>query len=111
MQVCISIQLFFLNIMIFACCGAILHLPLLALDWNLAFFQESNRDMEENNFKRRLQLPIKKYALRFLSYSKSADCSVQAEAPMTPDRISDARILQLSCEDRYSEVWARSFST
>ncbi|XXG74451.1 hypothetical protein AAC387_Pa07g3167 [Persea americana] len=65
--------------------------------------QESNRDMEENNFKQRLQLPIKKYALRFLSYSKSADCSVQAEAPMTPDRISDARILQLSCEDRYSE--------
>ncbi|XXG62007.1 hypothetical protein AAC387_Pa05g0466 [Persea americana] len=65
--------------------------------------QETSKDIDGNKYKQNLRLPIQRYALRFLRYSKSSDCSVQAQTPMTPDRKSNAQILQLSCEDQYSE--------
>ncbi|XXG65669.1 hypothetical protein AAC387_Pa05g3305 [Persea americana] len=65
--------------------------------------QETTKDIDGSKSKQNLRLPIQRYALRFLRYGKSSDCSVQAQAPMTPDQKSDARILQLSWEDQYSE--------
>ncbi|RWR83969.1 chromatin modification-related protein EAF1 B-like protein isoform X1 [Cinnamomum micranthum f. kanehirae] len=65
--------------------------------------QETSKDIDGNKSKQNLRLPIQRYALRFLRYRKSSDCSVQAQAAMTPDRKSNALISQLACEDQYSE--------
>lgn len=43
------------------------------------------------------------YAVRFLKYNSSLS-PLQAEAPTTPDRISDVGIVEMSWEDHLTEV-------
>ncbi|KAF8402099.1 hypothetical protein HHK36_013051 [Tetracentron sinense] len=64
---------------------------------------EASKHMKEQNPRESLPLAVQGYAVRFFKYNKSLDCTVQAEAPMTPDRISDSGILEMSWEDRFSE--------
>ena len=45
------------------------------------------------------------YALRFLKDSRSQGISSQAEAPTTPDKISDSGIVGMSWDDHLTEVW------
>lgn len=48
--------------------------------------------------------PIREYAIRFLKYNDSDVPKSQAEAPLTPDRISDWGIMDTSLEDHLTEV-------
>ncbi|KAL5977580.1 hypothetical protein ACLOJK_041478 [Asimina triloba] len=61
-------------------------------------------NLEEKNSGQNFRLPIQKYAVRFLKYNSSLDCPVQAEAPTTPERISDTGILEVTWDDQFSEV-------
>ncbi|XP_077225080.1 chromatin modification-related protein EAF1 B-like isoform X2 [Tasmannia lanceolata] len=65
--------------------------------------QETHKHLEEQNSEKALRFPIQGYAVRFLKYNSSSDYRLQAEAPMTPDRLSDAGILEISQEDQFSE--------
>ncbi|XWS47236.1 hypothetical protein CRYUN_Cryun14cG0135200 [Craigia yunnanensis] len=49
------------------------------------------------------ELAIRAYAFRFLKYSSSPVPSLQAEAPATPDRISDSGIMDISWDDHLTE--------
>ncbi|EOX93924.1 Helicase/SANT-associated, putative isoform 4 [Theobroma cacao] len=49
------------------------------------------------------ELAIRAYALRFLKYSSSHVPSLQAEAPATPDRISDLGIMDISWDEHLTE--------
>ncbi|KAK6937645.1 hypothetical protein RJ641_031153 [Dillenia turbinata] len=46
---------------------------------------------------------LRAYAMRFLEYNRSIVPAVNAEAPMTPDRVSDSGILEVSWEDQLTE--------
>ncbi|MCL7026019.1 hypothetical protein MKW94_030186 [Papaver nudicaule] len=60
------------------------------------------RKLEGENPVQGVQLSVQGYAVRFLKYTKSAvDHPAQAEAPLTPDRISDLGIMEW--EDQLSE--------
>lgn len=50
-------------------------------------------------------LPIRAYALRYLKYNSSPVPSLLAEAPATPDRISDSGIMDISWDEHLTEVW------
>ncbi|XP_020525107.1 chromatin modification-related protein EAF1 B [Amborella trichopoda] len=47
--------------------------------------------------------PLQGYALRFLQYHNSQDTSDGAEAPVTPEQVSDARVLEISWDDQCSD--------
>ncbi|XP_020520493.1 chromatin modification-related protein EAF1 B isoform X1 [Amborella trichopoda] len=47
--------------------------------------------------------PLQGYALRFLQYHNSQDSSDGAEAPVTPEQVSDAGVLEISWEDQCSD--------
>ncbi|KAF9622932.1 hypothetical protein IFM89_035363 [Coptis chinensis] len=64
---------------------------------------EASRHMEEQNTVKCHRLAVQEYAVRFLKYSSSFKCAVQAEAPKTPDRLSDLGIVDIFMEDRFSE--------
>ncbi|XVE78092.1 hypothetical protein DITRI_Ditri13aG0116000 [Diplodiscus trichospermus] len=49
------------------------------------------------------ELAIQAYAIRFLKYSCSRVPLLQAEAPATPDRISDSGIMDISWDDHLTE--------
>lgn len=55
-------------------------------------------------------LDIREYALRFLKYNRTAVPHLQAEAPKTPDRISDSGIMDVSWDDHLTEVCTVSLS-
>eukprot|EP01018_Ginkgo_biloba_P025815 Gb_03424 [translate_table: standard] len=62
-----------------------------------------NKDLEVEKLHNLSHLPIQEYCIRFLRDTKGSDFSVQAEAPSTPDRLSDAGILEPSWEDHFPE--------
>ncbi|OVA15959.1 SANT/Myb domain [Macleaya cordata] len=62
---------------------------------------ETSKHLEEGNPGKGLQLAIQGYAVRFLKYTSTFDHPDQAEAPLTPDRISDLGIMEW--EDQFSE--------
>ncbi|XP_057437066.1 chromatin modification-related protein EAF1 B-like isoform X4 [Lotus japonicus] len=65
--------------------------------------QESSKLLEGQNPKKRAALKVHAYALRFLKDSRSHGISSQAEAPATPDKISDSGIVDMSWEDHLSD--------
>ncbi|KAF6177065.1 hypothetical protein GIB67_015940 [Kingdonia uniflora] len=48
-------------------------------------------------------LAVQEYAVRFLKYSSSLGCPVRAEAPLTPERIFDSGIVDMSWEYHFTE--------
>lgn len=48
------------------------------------------------------------YAVRFLKHNNFNAVDNQAAVPMSPDRVSDLGILDLSWEDNLTEVWNRN---
>ncbi|XWS36570.1 hypothetical protein CRYUN_Cryun20dG0096000 [Craigia yunnanensis] len=65
---------------------------------NMDTDKEEQQQPGKNN-----ELAIRAYALRFLKYSSSPVPSPQAEAPATPDRISDSGIMDISWDDLLTE--------
>lgn len=61
--------------------------------------------MELRHPKNRISTSLKEYALRFLKCNSSL-CPQHAEAPKTPDRISDSWHLEMPSEEKLKEVWA-----
>lgn len=59
--------------------------------------------MEEHP-RKNVALKVQAYALRFLKYSNSRETYSQAEAPTTPDRISDSGTLGMPWEEHLTEV-------
>ncbi|XP_042489948.1 chromatin modification-related protein EAF1 B-like, partial [Macadamia integrifolia] len=55
---------------------------------------ETNKDLEEQNCGQSHRLAIQGYAVRFLKCNSFHDHPLQAEAPVTPDKISDTGILE-----------------
>lgn len=60
---------------------------------------------DQQHFGNNSKLAIQAYALRFLKYSSSSVSSPQAEAPATPDMISDSGIMDISWDENLTEVW------
>lgn len=50
-------------------------------------------------------LTIQDYAMRFLKCNNFDVPDSQAEAPATPERVSDVAIVNMSWEDNLTEVW------
>ena len=61
--------------------------------------------MEGQNPIKKAVLKVHAYALRFLKDNRSHGISSQAEAPTTPDKISDSGTVDVSWEDHLTEVW------
>ena len=53
---------------------------------------------------KKLALAVRAYAVRFLKTNRSNVPIGQAEAPVTPKRMSDLGLLEMSWEDRLTEV-------
>lgn len=66
--------------------------------------QETSKELEQHCQKNGV-LSVRAYAVRFLKCDKPDVFHSQAEVPLTPDRISDPGILDLSWEDSLTEVW------
>ncbi|XP_015892402.3 chromatin modification-related protein EAF1 B isoform X2 [Ziziphus jujuba] len=67
--------------------------------------QESNMESSKKldpQYPRKI-LAVQGYAVRFLKYNSSLGRCLQAEAPATPDRVSDLGILDVSWEDNLTE--------
>ncbi|KAK9164591.1 hypothetical protein Syun_005493 [Stephania yunnanensis] len=64
--------------------------------------EEKNKYFEKQNTGKNNQVALQGYAVRFLKYSGSLDCSIEAEAPVTPDRMFDSGVVDISCEDQFS---------
>lgn len=65
-----------------------------------------SKDLEEQRSGKNVALKVQDYALRYLKYSSSRETYSQAEAPTTPDRISDSGTLGMPWEEHLTEVWA-----
>lgn len=52
---------------------------------------------------------VQGYAVRFLRYNNSLILIGLAEAPPTPDRVSDLGIKEMPSEDHFTEVWTNTF--
>ncbi|KAL5706386.1 hypothetical protein ACHQM5_024563 [Ranunculus cassubicifolius] len=61
----------------------------------------SGRLEEQNTAKK--QLPVQGYAVRFLKYSNMHNFPIQAEAPKTPERLSDTGAVDLLSKDQFTE--------
>lgn len=70
---------------------------------HLVAFQE-RRKMQELHCSRKDSLALGDYAVRFLKHNSSDVLHSQAEAPMTPDRVSDFGTTDISWEDHVTEV-------
>lgn len=66
--------------------------------------QETNNYLEGQNPRKNMSLKVHAYALRYLKDSRSLGVSSQAEAPTTPDKISDSGTFDMSWEDHLTEV-------
>lgn len=62
--------------------------------------QEPSKEMGKN---------MQRYAVRFLKYNNSLGPQLQAQAPATPERLSDLGITEMSWEDHLTEVWSSFF--
>lgn len=65
--------------------------------------------MEQQYPRKNVTRAIHGYAVRFLKHNSSPILPLQAEAPATPDRISDSGIMELSWDEQLTEVWTKSF--
>ncbi|KAF7825770.1 chromatin modification-related protein EAF1 B-like isoform X1 [Senna tora] len=63
---------------------------------------ETSKDLEEPP-RKNVALKVQAYALRFLKYSSSHETFSQAEAPSTPDRISDSGTLGMPWDEHLTE--------
>lgn len=66
--------------------------------------QEINKVQELQCARKDCSLALREYAVRFLKHNSSDALHSQAEAPMTPDRISDLGITDILLEDNLIEV-------
>nr|XP_008372482.2 chromatin modification-related protein EAF1 B-like isoform X1 [Malus domestica]XP_017187926.2 chromatin modification-related protein EAF1 B-like isoform X1 [Malus domestica]XP_028958333.1 chromatin modification-related protein EAF1 B-like isoform X1 [Malus domestica]XP_028958334.1 chromatin modification-related protein EAF1 B-like isoform X1 [Malus domestica] len=64
---------------------------------------EPSKDLEPQHPQKDLALSVREYAVRFLKYNKSLGPDLQAQAPATPERISDLGITEMSWEDHLTE--------
>ncbi|CAI9770643.1 unnamed protein product [Fraxinus pennsylvanica] len=64
--------------------------------------EEKSQELELQSPKEGV-LAVEAYALKFLKYNNSDSLPCHAEAPITPDRISDSGILGMSWEDHLTE--------
>jgi hypothetical protein len=71
------------------------------------FGQESSNYLEGQSAKKKLGLKVHSYALRYIMDGRSHGISSQAEAPATPDKISDSGTVDMSWEENLTEVWAK----
>lgn len=71
------------------------------------FGQEASNYLEGQNPRKDVAFKVHSYALRFLKDSRSHGISSQAEAPATPDKISDSATVDMSWEDHLTEVWTK----
>lgn len=65
--------------------------------------KETSKNMEQQYPRKNVALAIHGYAVRFLKHNSSPVLPLQAEAPATPDRISDSGIMELSWDDHLTE--------
>lgn len=72
-----------------------------------AFGQETSKCLEGQNPSKNGRLKVHAYALRYLKDSRSHGISSQAEAPATPDKISDSGTVDMSWDDHLTEVWTK----
>ncbi|KAJ0052445.1 hypothetical protein Pint_01548 [Pistacia integerrima] len=70
--------------------------------------KEASKDLDQQSPRKNIAVAIQGYAVRFLKHSSSSVPSLQAEAPATPDRISDLGIMEVSWDDHLTEVWTIS---
>ena len=68
--------------------------------------QDANKEEQQHAGKNN-ELAIQAYALRYLKYNSSPVPSLLAEAPATPDRISDSGIMDISWDEQLTEVWLK----
>ncbi|KAL5714252.1 hypothetical protein ACHQM5_016239 [Ranunculus cassubicifolius] len=64
--------------------------------------QDMSGRLEEQNTAKK-QLPVQGYAVRFLKYSNMHNFPIQAEAPKTPERLSDTGAVDLLSKDQFTE--------
>ncbi|KAK4408679.1 Chromatin modification-related protein EAF1 A [Sesamum angolense] len=64
--------------------------------------EETSKVLEQQS-QRDEAVTVKAYAVRFLKYNNSNNVHNQAEVPLTPDRVSDMGIIDLSWEDNLTE--------
>ncbi|XP_028214142.1 chromatin modification-related protein EAF1 B-like isoform X3 [Glycine soja] len=64
---------------------------------------ETSKYLDGQNPRKQVALKVHSYALRFLKDSRSQGISSQAEAPTTPDKISDSGIVGMSWDDHLTE--------
>ncbi|WJX81703.1 hypothetical protein P8452_64551 [Trifolium repens] len=64
---------------------------------------ESSNYLEGQSAKKKLGLKVHSYALRYIMDSRSHGISSQAEAPATPDKISDSGTVDMSWEENLTE--------
>ncbi|KAJ0112465.1 hypothetical protein Patl1_01589 [Pistacia atlantica] len=66
--------------------------------------KEASKDLDQQSPRKNIAVAIQGYAVRFLKHNCSSVPSLQAEAPATPDRISDLGIMEVSWDDHLTEV-------
>ncbi|KAJ7950438.1 chromatin modification-related protein EAF1 B-like [Quillaja saponaria] len=64
---------------------------------------ETSKDLERQSLRKGAPLAVHGYAQRFLKYNSSLGRLSQAEAPTTPDRVSDSGTMDMAWEDRLTE--------
>ncbi|KAH6765355.1 hypothetical protein C2S52_000181 [Perilla frutescens var. hirtella] len=64
---------------------------------------EATSVLPEQDSRKDDTLPVQAYAVRFLKHNNSSVIDNRAEVPLTPDRVSDMGILDLSWEDNLTE--------
>ncbi|KAA8543485.1 hypothetical protein F0562_021020 [Nyssa sinensis] len=69
--------------------------------WHSA--EETSKELELQCPGKKFALAVQGYAVRFLKYNSSVVPLGQAEAPVTPDRVADLGILEMSWEDHFTE--------
>lgn len=60
--------------------------------------------LELEDPKKDIKLLLRQYGMRFLEYNNSRAQYSSAQAPMTPDRISDLGNVDISWDDNLTEV-------
>ncbi|XP_038693965.1 chromatin modification-related protein EAF1 B-like isoform X2 [Tripterygium wilfordii] len=65
--------------------------------------EETRKESVVRHSGENLAFPVQAYAVRFLRYINSPVPSLQAEAPATPDRISDIGTMDMSWDDHLTE--------
>ncbi|KAG4138937.1 hypothetical protein ERO13_D07G163200v2 [Gossypium hirsutum] len=81
----------------------LVHLPANEVPKNMTAKLDMDMNEDQQHFGKNSKLAIQAYALRFLKYSSSSVSSPQAEAPATPDRISDSGIIDISWDENLTE--------